>query len=567
MRKQIVVLVGLGMLAIGIAWVSLHRINGESLDEIFSLEPKYEGHTFTYWMHHWYLNPWGSPVNAEAVAALQAMGPNATPYLVKWIGKPPTYGLNFNYPEHALEGFKVLGPAAKPAIPALVKLIGQNQGYPERALQAIGRGAVPPLADKLLETLADRHEAVMNWRDPRYKSNFFHIQESIIHCLSEMGTNAEPAIPALLKAFNAKHGWMWEATPYTALVNVGKNHPEIVIPVLIDALTNSASPASNRGAVADAMALFGTNEADAFLPVLTKTLSNKNTDDFNRRRMAEALATVGHNRADTVVPVLITAFTNTAADCQDGIAVALATFGNEARPALPVLLPAAKSPKQWLRMNVIVAIKQIAPELPGTLTPLIRDLGCTETFVRQETIYALGRLGTNSLDAAPALLKCLSHPDTQTRIDATRSLNQMGVTSDEFIADLGENLSCTNEFMVQEAEETLSALAGHSESAFVTLVKKGICGQIRKSYQDQAKFLLGIATRTNSQVLLEGLDNPDAQVRYGTLEVFNEFRFPALRPYFVPEAIPKLTQLSTNDPDPRVRSRAADALRWQSQDP
>ena len=194
---------------------------------------------------------------------------------------------------------------------------------------------------------------------------------------------------------------------------------------------------------------------------------------------------------------------------------------------------------------------------PEALAVLIRDVNNAELGYRQQAIYALGKLGTNGQEAVPALLKCLSHPDIQIRIDATRSLNQIGVTSDEFIAGLGGNLLCTNKFMVQEAVETLGRLASHSRLAFVTLVKKGVCGQIGGDYQHEAAWLLANITRTNSLFLLECLDNSDVQLRSGALEVLLELRGSKL-----PDAIPKLKGLSTNDPDPNIRSRAADALEW-----
>ena len=203
------------------------------------------------------------------------------------------------------------------------------------------------------------------------------------------------------------------------------------------------------------------------------------------------------------------------------------------------------------RIQLAIAAKTIAPDNAATLFPLFKDLDNSAGFVRQQTISALARLGTNGMEAVPALLKCLSHSDNQTRIDATRALNRIGVDSDEYINALGKNLSYPNEFMVQEAEETLVTLASHSELAYVALVKSG-----------KATFLLGQAMRTNTPALLKGLDSSDPQVRLGTLEIFNEFRTPIARPHIVPEAIPKLKELSTNDPDLKVREWAADILYW-----
>ncbi|MGO9585976.1 MAG: HEAT repeat domain-containing protein [Limisphaerales bacterium] len=557
MRKQISFWIIIGLLAVSIVWFLAHRVDVARSPGIFSSEPVYEDHNFTYWMEHWYVNPWGSPVNAEAQTALKAMGEKAVPYLVEWVKEPPKYGLEINRPERALQGFKLLGPTARTAIPELVENIAENQWYPARALQLIGRDAVPPLAEKLMETLADKREPVMNWRDRRYKGNFFHVQVAVIRCLREMGTNAEAAIPALVASLPANHRWRWNDDPYEALVSVGVNHPEIVVPALVNVLTNATAPAFNRGNIAMAMSVFDTHHAEVFLPALLDTINDRRTDDWSRREMAQALAVVGQNHPDLVVPVLMEAFTNSNNQYRDGIAEAMGKFGNQARPALPLLRLATHDSYFYLREKAAIAEMQIAPEEPEALAVLIRDVNNAELGYRQQAIYALGKLGTNGQEAVPALLKCLSHPDTQIRIDATRSLNQIGVTSDEFIAGLGGNLLCTNKFMVQEAVETLGRLASHSRLAFVTLVKKGVCGQIGGDYQHEAAWLLANITRTNSLFLLECLDNSDVQLRSGALEVLLELRGSKL-----PDAIPKLKGLSTNDPDPNIRSRAADALEW-----
>jgi hypothetical protein len=431
------------------------------------------------------------------------------------------------------------------------------------------------------------------------KDSGFFIRGRILSVLDRMGTNAEAALPALVVTASTNlpvfQEGLYQQNPYKTLALVGKNHPDIVAPVLLKKF--SISPIE-RGKIAQAMSVFGTNQADVFLPVLIAAVSDNKTNSMVRIPIGEALTIIGASQPDQLVPVflaamtdttspeqvrsfiagclakvggnepkfvfpaLIMAYTNSSLYGRSSIAGALATFGNLARPMIPLMLADCQRPSEhpwdnhW-RINLTMAIKKIAPDMPGTLSPLLNDLDDGQLGIRQQTIYALDSLGTNGQEAVPALLKCLSHPDCQTRIDATRALNKIGVTSDEFIVDLGNNLTCTNTFMVQEAEETLGRLAFHSRLAFVTLVKKGVCGQIGRDYQHEAGWLLANITRTNSQYLLECLDNSDVQLRSGALEVLLEFRGSKL-----PDAIPKLISLSTNDPEPNIRSRAADALEW-----
>lgn len=566
---------------------------------VISVEPTYEGHPVSYWTDH--LVFWGGQWNAEAEAAIKAMGPKAAPYFGQRMAQRMMIDAgtpNFNYYEPLLKAFELLGPDGKPAVPYLIKSLGLNFDCSERALVSIGSNAVPELADKLLATLSDTknpfyHGAI---RMNIHKDSGFFIRGRILSVFDQMGTNAEAALPALIFTASTNLPIFREdfsrQNHYKTLAIVGQNHPDAVIPVLLKKFTSSAP---ERGQIAEAMAVFGTNQANACLPTLVMALSDKKTDDSGRIQigqtismmagsspddlvsvflaamkdqsspepvrcfMAGYLAKVGSDKPDIVVSALMVAYTNSSLVGRSSIAGALAQFPKQSRSMVPLMLSDAQRPSEhpwdnhW-RINLTLAMKAIAPDVPGTLSLLLKDLDDPQAGIRQQTIYALGNLGTNGYEAVPVLLKCLSHPDTQTRIDATRELNQIGVTSDEFISALGMNLSCSNEFMVQEAEETLVTLAGHSELAYVTIAKSG-----------KATFLLGMAMRTNTPALLKGLESNDPRVRLGTLEVFNEFRYPMARPHLVPEAIPKLRELSTNDPDQKVRERAADMLYWQAQ--
>jgi|GEM_PF-2890533 len=414
------------------------------------------------------------------------------------------------------------------------------------------KSAVPVLIDFLTTNKFHPQEYATNRLQISYRN--VRVLQFAMQTLGSLGTNAAKAVPILTEYL--RYGEIGgQGAAAEALVNVGRDKSEIIIPILIHVLTNS-SPVHNRGGISGAVTLLGADYADVFLPVLTDVINDKLTDDANRRAIAGALAIEGKHQPEVIIPTLMITFTNTATEYRDGIADALASFGNDARPAIPILLVASRSQYFPLRTHAAMAVKVIMPETPNALAPLIKDLESPEMYVRQQTINTLGGLGTNAYEAVPALLKCLSHPDTQTRIDATRALNIIGITSDEFISALGNNITCSNEFMVLEAQKTLAKMAGHSEMAFITLAKNG---------NSTAFFLLGMTMQTNTTALLKGLENPDAQVRLGTLEVFNAFRFPIMRPHIVPEAVPKLQELAEKDPDPNVRGRAKDMLYFQSQ--
>jgi|GEM_PF-6183756 len=550
------IILAVGLLLIATSAIFLHHSQGVGFDEMFSFEPKYEGHTFTYWMEHWHYDPRTQSGSDEAEMALNSMGEKAVPYLLSWIQQPPTYGLSLNRPEQAVKGFGALGPKAKSAVPTLIERIGENTGYSMRALEAIGPEAVPALSAKLRETLAAKGEPIFNWRDRRYSTGFYHVQIAILQCFSEMGTNAEAAIPVLLETLRVNHRWRTFEGPYQALLSVGQNHPEIIVPTLANELTNSVS-IPNRGAIAFALSMWGSKCASSFEPALIAAVNDPRTDDASRSMVSRVLGATGGNSSGAV-PALIHAFTNSPPDYQGGIAEALGNLGNAARPALPFLLEASQSKNFNLRKNAAIAVRKIDPEETNALVRLIADLNVRQ--FRQEAIQALASLGTNAQEAVPALLKCLSQPNVQARIDATHALNSIGVTSDEFVLALGENLACTNSFMAREALETLSRLVQKSPLVFAILMKKGLSpADVSREIRADAKSSLVKLAQENPELLKTFAKDSDANVRFAALSVFYDLQGR------VPEAVPTLMLIKTNDPDPRVRSMASDVLRRQAE--
>jgi hypothetical protein len=281
-------------------------------------DPLYNGKPLSEWLK--VLFRWeyahGRITNEESKEAVQQIGTNALPLLLNWIAKPES-GWSASDQDRAVDGFEVLGPVAKPAVPDLIKIIGQNRDYPERALVFIGKDAVPALADKLVETFSDTNDPISyNWRiDVRHDSGFY-IRERILGVLNQMGTNAEAALPALIQTITTnqpteiRFGWLMQQNPYAVFVNVGRNHQDEVIPILLERFNNPDLSQFKRGQVADAISIFGTNQAKVFMPVLIAALSENKTNDSSRIQIGAAVAVIGNNQPDTLVPVFLTALTD-----------------------------------------------------------------------------------------------------------------------------------------------------------------------------------------------------------------------------------------------------------------
>ena len=135
-------------------------------------EPSYAGHTLSYWLNA----PASAEQPDEAVRALQAIGTNAIPTLLRWINYEPTpwkmklasvpivyrHGWartlrNGPGSARAIKAFALLSTNLTPAIPELVKLM-KDRTRPRTAVAAtyalgcLGQSALPYLAQALSDT-------------------------------------------------------------------------------------------------------------------------------------------------------------------------------------------------------------------------------------------------------------------------------------------------------------------------------------------------------------------------------------------------------------------------------
>ena len=211
------------------------------------IEPEYQGCP----LHHWVqtLNTTNSGPESDAQKAIDHIGTNALPFLVNWIAYDPhptkvgrfTANLlvaipaarklgpirRWVYPdqnqvalaESAKCSFRVLGPRAAPAVPALASLLGPSKdpGVAPCAVDAlccIGPAAMPALINALTNGNPD--------------ARFWSAT-----AMTSMGTNARPAVPALIVCLKAP------AADRAAFLALGalKLEPELVVPALTDILT------------------------------------------------------------------------------------------------------------------------------------------------------------------------------------------------------------------------------------------------------------------------------------------------------------------------------------------
>jgi HEAT repeat protein len=233
-------------------------------------EPRYQGKTLTTWLQLYQKADEGTAGERDATAAIQAIGTNALPYLMKWIAST-----DLDVGLRAQQGFKILGRVAAPAIPALSKLLtGTNEFVAivvGPALGSIGAPAVPAL----LEALTNRS---------------YKISLRAILAIPELGTNAHPVIPFLVAELrHPNHFYRERAADALGGLHID---PEVVVPALTN-LVQDSSPAARFIAI-KALGQFGPAARPA-APLILETLKTR-----------EDLQWVSKNALREIAPEMLT---------------------------------------------------------------------------------------------------------------------------------------------------------------------------------------------------------------------------------------------------------------------
>jgi hypothetical protein len=281
--------------------------------------------------------------------------------------------------------------------------------------------------------------------------------------------------------------------------------------------------------------------------------------------IGQALAVIGRNNPDLVVPALMQLYTNSDLGARSYLAESLAVFQGRARGIVPLLMADSwrtNSPNDngW-RINLCLAAKTIAPDMPDTLAPLYKDLEGHNVMIKNDTIRELAKLGTNGMEAIPVLFKFSSPKNDETR----RTIRAIGRASDAFIAELGENFSGPDAPLAGKSLATLEILAERYQPAFAMLVKQADYPQLPEAFRKQIRKdlwhlyceekLYGHGVSKSFEACL---GNPLAGVRLGALRLMQGFVG-----YEVPKS--QVKQMVASDPDPEVRQEAAKFLQLPEQ--
>jgi HEAT repeat protein len=374
------------------------------------------------------------------------------------------------------DAITALGPDAAPAVPALVHTLRSDYGgqdLEERhqdyraalALAAIGKPAV----EELRALLKERKESV---------------RAEVVSALGRIGPDAAPAVPELIALLGDKN----ERVQHEVPIALGRIGPAAVEPLIaavasqeiniraraaaslgyLPAVSDIArraliecardpAPAVRASAV-DALSRIQAPD-DALLPLVRENVGHKDEqvrlavvnllvdrpalartlttelealltaeDDGAARHAAFLLSRMG---ADAV-PRLIKALGDPKSRI-DQLALALAQIG---RPAVSSLTTALGDPGPRVRRGAALALGQIRPVPPGTVTALAAGLADGDGTVKTAFLTAIGYLGPRASEAVPAVRQLLKDDSPEIRARAIDILSGSAPHDDRLLSDL-----------------------------------------------------------------------------------------------------------------------------------
>lgn len=241
-------------------------------------QPSYHEQPLHYWVQNLVQgNELVQRAGPEAAEAVKQIGPAAVPFLLDWMPQPihhqtkleellrriPFVKTLIDRPhsqkkppvdsQGVLFAFFVLGTNARSALPFLAQRLGPKQDHDSwdaarEVIPWIGPDALPVILTAVTNLQAEQIN--------RYQ---------LIETIGMFGSNAAPAIPALLTWAKDPDSWTRMAA-IKSLGGIGKQ-PELVIPVLRNALRNDSNLLVRREA-ANALGSFGPSVVPDLLQAL-----------------------------------------------------------------------------------------------------------------------------------------------------------------------------------------------------------------------------------------------------------------------------------------------------------
>jgi len=182
-------------------------------------------------------------------------------------------------------------------------------------------------------------------------------------------------------------------------------------PLIIDALRDRGTDASDRTLIARALAAFP-GEAERMVSALMEALGDPSAEV--RRAAIVSLGTFKENSAATVKALMRVLARDSDPNVREGAVRALATFGKEAAPAVPLLIAVIRkrSPGASLSWSAARALGAIGADADGAI-PVLSDMLADRREAASLRVAGAEALGSMGRKAVPTLIRALALRDEE----------------------------------------------------------------------------------------------------------------------------------------------------------
>lgn len=323
-------------------------------------------------------------------------------------------GLKSEDEEVAGEAIRALAMIGKPAVKPVVELVGDHHSHAcVNACEALaamgseGESAVQPLIE-----VAKSSDPQMRWH--------------AVHALGQIGAAAKPAVPVLVEYLGDKDMQLAYVSEQS-LMQIGKPS----VPSLIEALKDE----KRRAMIIHILGGMGSDASEA-VPKLASYLSSDNPE--LQREAVLALGAIGgdaKSKSTDILKLLDNSkfpFRETAAYALGRLKVA------EAVPSLKKTIDVADNPV--LQLASVWALVQIDPAndeyIKLAVPHLVTALDNKRPQIRLEAARTLAQLGPKSKNAVSALRKKLTDEDPDVRRESLAALAEIGPASSAAVPDI-----------------------------------------------------------------------------------------------------------------------------------
>jgi HEAT repeat protein len=483
----------------------------------------------------------------------------------------------------AVNALAELGPAAAETVPALLDALDSNakltlesqdfQMAVARALTRIGKPAVPALVRTIGE------------------SEKWQVRSAAVRAIADMRRGAIDAVPGLVEILKGSGVKFTRAggDAARALAGIGKPAvPELIelvkdsIPIETPNIFESHHRKMALHHAARALGQIGPDAVDA-APTLAAAL--KDVDEFDKLPVAGALCCV--RRGDRAgLDALEAGLRHERAINRRMAAMLLGQVGQDAAPVVPTLTKLLSDTDKDVRTTAAEALGRIGRDGPSAVPALVRALEDDNTEVRQAAATALGECALKPEAAVPALTRVLRDKDATVRQAAAVALGEFGAEARAALPTLAEALRDKAETVSTSTAVTLGEIGTAAPAEVVAAVSKALrdpepairrlavyslsqCGQAAAQAlsgvlkdsdaetRQTAAFALGAmgeAGRSAVPTLVELAKGKDAMTRYSALEALATIGPAAGEPSVA------VCRAALEDGEGMVRKAAADAL-------